>query len=564
MAHAIRARRRACLALAAAALGIATLAGSLALAAQRGREATTPYRLDPVYYSYNAARLALRVRAEGRVPVALDEARRDPRHPLRTLPLILLAPSALSSPRGHLVTALPALGAFLFLLGLAVHARTACLATALGAMAWFGALPGLHDAGRGLGVYLLDWPAALLGGCAAACLLLAHAGRGSGWLVACGAFAGLAALARSVATAFVALVCAPALIAALRARVRVGESALRSLAPFAAGAGVAFALAGPFLAAHYAANVAYYRTFGYDLGHGHLAAALAFARSVARNALWNEGLVPEAGLAAAALAASALVSWPRPWTRGLRSAAPLVGMTLAPGALLFALQATNVGHASVYALPPLVLLLAAPAISHAPPGDRARRLRVALGVLAVALSAAGVARATLHHAHHAPAAPDATKRFDQALGAALLAQGERVVWNALYAETSWSASMEAFHASGGRALPLVAGQRFFNRHLTGWRGHFPGMGPEAICAALLREAEGELDVALALGDPAQAERLAFDNEVSRHLARCLADGLARSPRFRRAFTLRDTPYGALTGYRNLRPDPDAYARALRR
>ena len=114
---------RAKLALALWAVAVTLLAGYLSVSLEKRYLDHHPYFFDAVSYSFYNAKLHQRIQEAGQGTVIREELSNNKRHPLRTVPLIMFAPSLLAHPFGHLATALPSLFAFVFLLAYTLYRK---------------------------------------------------------------------------------------------------------------------------------------------------------------------------------------------------------------------------------------------------------------------------------------------------------------------------------------------------------------------------------------------------------------------------------------------------------
>jgi len=158
-----------------------------------------PYFYDPVTYSVRDISLYLEVKDQPRVAAAITEAMLNDRYPLRTIPLILTAPSVLAHPLGHMVT-----GGMVFLMLLVrfcwtVFKGSGSLLYGLAATALLAALPWHFDCRLGLGAYWLDTVSAYF--LLLSALALINWERGGGALVG-GRFCSVCLLFRLVALRF--------------------------------------------------------------------------------------------------------------------------------------------------------------------------------------------------------------------------------------------------------------------------------------------------------------------------------------------------------------------------
>src|SRR5262245_22532541 len=147
------------------------------------------------------------------------------------------------------------------------------------------------------------------------------------------------------------------------------------------------------------------------------------------------------------------------------------------------------------------------------------------------------------------------KAFDAALADALVREGDGLVWNAFFDETSHVQTMEGFQRSGKLVLP--AGPRFFSIHEPYWRGFYPDLSPAEVSKRVYAATRFWVDVAVVLGNPADAERVTsrvnggVGNPYTRYVARDIAERVRSDPGWCPIFELASARYGRVVGYRNL-------------
>lgn len=541
-----------------AALALTALGGWAAYRVDASYFKHHSFFFDPVSYQFRNARLSEQIRADGRWATALDEWLHNDRFPLRTIPLILLAPGLLAKPQGHMATLLPALAVFLALLGWIIWRRSGSLAYAIAGMALFASIPGFYDPRAGLGVYLLDLTAAFWCGAAIICLLQWDDGGRSGWLAAFAVFASFAALSRYVAAGYLLVMAGPVLAEILwRRRREAGRLFQAVVKPLLLTASLVAVLAGYYLLAHFRDTMDFYAAYGYNLDSGLASSARAAWR------FFTSYLGCKLLLFLLALLLANLLCGKgggRNWSR----LAALCWMTLAhPLFLILVLGMASHAQAAVYTLCPMFLLVLAPWPERKRLTSKTIMAFAAAGILLVsAYQGLASVRANLAQAQTAAAMARRQKAMDQRLGKLLALQGDRLVWLALFDEYSWPPTMEAFFNHG--KLPLPAGQDyFFSVHGSVWRGNFPGLSDQEICRQVSRNIHKYVDLVVVFHDPAQARRK-LKNRTSAAVAQFMARTMQADPGWQRAFLLKDTPYGPLAGYVRRQPgESGAYRKLLK-
>ncbi len=505
-----------------------------------------PWDDDPGYYSFYNARLWAQVREDGRLAVAWREWTGNARHPLRTTPNVLAAPGLLASPTGHVATMLPALFAFLFLLGWTVLDRTGSRPFALASMLVFCAIPGLYDPRVGIASNWLDLPAALLVGAAAMCLINSNGARSLRWLAAFGVLAACAALSRYIAAAFVFVAAAPILAVQLRGRRREGV-----LAPLGVIAAAIAVPAGYFLVAHLRTNASFYTTYGYALGQD-IPLVARFVGLYLKRFLYAPGMLLAGGLLAVQLACF----WPAFRRARWEWALPVWLAVSIPLFLIFGMRVLRGQSATFFAVPMIFVALATPVRLA---GGSAKRFAWAAGLLAAAALLVG-GRGVWRGGRIADEAPGPQRAFDVELADHLSIGRTRIVWYTYFDEVAWIPTLDAFYRHGSLALP--AGQPFFHAHEMPWKGDYPGLAPAQIGERVYAATCRWVDLAVVLDDPA-ADLSWMSNDVSRAVARDIAARIRGDGNWTRVFEIESPRHGKLAGYGNLTSNRKGYGTALR-
>lgn len=517
-----------------------------------------PYFLDAAYYSLYNARLYTRLQTEPAPTVAVDEWLRNTRHPLRTVPLILLAPQMLADSMGQLATALPMLALFLGLLGWTVYQRTLNILYALASMTLYCALPGLYSVAFGLAPYWLDLHVSFLTGAAALCLLNSRGARSLGWLAAFAILVAASALSRWTAAGYVFVMCAPVYAVYVLLRWRQERSFIKAVVvPTVLVTGIIIVLAGYFMFAHSEENLEFYRKWGYALGQ-ELIASAKWHRDVYFSIVGPQGLVLLVGIAALNLIflRDRLRNWK--WVEQLS----VVWFALSFLCLqIVLLRAVGDWMTPWHAVPVLFLLAVAPA----PWGKSVAISNMAL-VLALLMFGSSVllvrqaSSQAFRYAANPPAAIAANKQFEIQLAQALASQKQPVVWKAFFDLHDGEPTMETYYRFG--KLPLFANAWAPEKPLLTplpetWRITYPGMTPEQIASQIFDKLNLWSDIIVVYADPKDADTN-FDNEYERTVSRYLSENVRTDVRWTRAFDLHSPRYGNVVGYRNLAPKAGAY------
>ena len=518
------------------------------------------YFYDPVSYSFYNARLYVNLEENSRLELALKELVNNVRHPLRTIPLILLHPTLLAKNNGHLATALPMFFIFLYLLGWTVFERSSSLAYAIGCMILFCALRKMLDPRVGLPAYWLDLPAAFLVGAATLCLINSNESRNLKWLAAFAILASFATLSRYIAAAYTFIICAPILGYYLIKRYKEeGHFWATIFRPLIIISCITAILAGHFLVSHLKENIQFYSSYGYALNQNILASASNTLSLIVRfigekNVLFflcaiffvetiisKKNLSPQKDTLFISL-----------W---LLLAVPLL--------LILVLRASGSQQAVLYAVPLIFFVAVSPI-----PNIRDSLNKRIYGLLSVIIIIVSIfiggrfAYNNYYHATHP--SPDARqqKEFEVALAHLLSKEERKIVWNAYFDEFTWVPTMETFYRYG--KLPLPAGQSYFNAHKSAWQADYPNLTLAEINERIYSANNKWVDIALVMADPEKAETNNWmTNSYSRSVSKFMAEKIPNDFNWKRVFQLQSRKYGAVSGYRNRTSHGQGYPFLLR-
>lgn len=550
--------RKVTLAIAAWALLATLFAACLSIALERRYLDHHPYFFDAVSYSFYNAKLYQRLQDFGLQQVVFDELSNNNRHPLRTVPLLVLAPNLLAHPFGHMATSLPALFVFIFLLGRTLYVRCRRLLPAVAGSSIVVLLPGLYAPTSGIAAYWLDLPAALLIGASVLALLNSDDGRDLRWLVLFVVLGSCAAFFRYVSVAYLLFATVPVFAWYLVARVMDEGNWLRSaITPLVVVVGSAIVVAGPYLFWHVESVGEFYRLYGYALDAPYDVAALAlwgsFTQFVRHAGIIVGGMLIGVGVI---LGIAAL------WRRRIALASLFVPVWLAVATPVFLvlIVKTSAIHTVSYAVILLLIAVTVPWVSFTNrPGTALGRVGVVMLLVLVA-GWSGYYRSTWMKAAQPSEEESETKVLQTAIADRLVRFGPRIVWSAYFDEVSWLSSLDAFYRYG--VLPLPLGQdHVFSIHETVYKGNYPGWSMHDINMALAYNANRWLDVAVVFDRPEDAEKY-LPNAYSRSAARYIAESIRQDPEWVKEFELETARYGRLVGYRNRTPGRGNYDAVL--
>jgi hypothetical protein len=539
------------IALAVWAMVITLLTGCLSVLLEKRYLDQHPYFFDAVSYSLYNAKLHQLVEEIGQVTVIRGELLNNNRNPLRTVPLVMFAPSLLAHPFGHMATSLPSLFAFVFLLGYSLYRRVGRLAPAISGSSIAALLPGLYNPISGIAAYWLDLTAALLMGAAILALLNSNHGRQLRWLLVFVLLGSCAAFARYVSIAYLLFASGPVFAWHLFSRVRKEGNWPRSvLLPALVTTVTGVLVAGPYLFAHVGSVSEFYRTYGYALGTPVATSIKAVLTSL------RAFIGPAGILAIFVLTGAWLLQVVRARNFDTEGLLVPVWLVLAiPIFQIFVLK-TWAPHTISYAAIPLLVALAL-LWARFVKKDGALFKRAGLIVMLIICAGWGGYYTTEWKLSSHPSPEAAEAKVLQTQLADILAQyGRKTVWNAYFDEVSWIPSLDAFYRHG--ILPLPLNQDYvFSIHESVYKGNYPGWGSAQINEALYKNANTWLNIAVVFDEPSEAEKY-LPNELSRNAARYLADAIKNNPAWRKDHEIETHRYGRLAVYRNLHALPDSY------
>ena len=533
------------------AVTITLFAGYLSAALEKRYLDHHPYFFDAVSYSFHNATLYQRVQEVGQGTVIREELSNNTRNPLRTVPLVMFAPSLLAHPFGHMATALPSLFAFVFLLAYTIYRLGRRLAPAIAGSSIAVLLPGLYNPVSGIATYWLDLTAALLIGAAILALLNSNSGRCLRWLVLFAILGSCAAFSRYISIAYLLFVSLPLFVWYLFARAREEGNWRRSvLLPALVVSATGALVVGPYLFAHVGLVSEFYRLYGYALG-APVATAIHAVLVSLREFIGSAGILALIILAVAWLLK--LFSARRLYVESL-----LVPVWLAmatPIFLIFILK-TSAIHTISYAA---ILLLVALTVPFARSMNQSGVMFKQAGFIAMLIIFSGWGgyyTSEWKRASNPSQKAVEAKALQTQLADQLARYGHKVVWNAYFDEISWIPSLDAFYRHG--VLPLPLGQDFvFSIHETVYRGNYPGWDSAQINEALLKNANTWLNIAVVFDEPSDADKY-LPNELSRSAAKYVAKSMQNNYNWRKDYEITTHRYGRLAVYRNLRALPDGY------
>jgi hypothetical protein len=515
-----------------------------------------PYRsLDPVYYMYYNAKLYSDLEDESRLSVATDEWLNNTRHPLRTTPLVLLAPEWLAHPYGYMATSLPMFAIMLWVMGWTVHMRTGYILYSIAVMSLLGGTAYLFNVEYGIAVYWLDAPMSYLFG-AAIISLVNSRGKEISWLVAFAIFSAGAILSRYIAVVYILFTSVPLLVYYLIRRWREEQNFLKAIVfPITLIATIVLPLAGPFLFGHFETVVEFYTTYGYAVGFSIQEALLwglkSFVTVVSPEWLWI-------------LVSMAFFNLYLIWYNKNQDRENLI-ISLWLATSVFILFGTVIrAGAGVHVLPTAVPLVAtafcAPVQWNKSEQNYTRWIITGVAVLSMIASINLASRFIKQNDAVAsnPSESDRdNKAFENALADILRAENRHVVWNVYFAEFAWKPTMVSFFQS--KILPLPAGQVYYNEHLTAWKADYPGLNPQEIADRIHAASNQWVDIAVVLEDPQQAMDAEWlTNDYSRIIAAEMTTRLLQDENWQEVTRLTNLYYGNVIVYRNLNSNGEAY------
>jgi hypothetical protein len=505
-----------------------------------------PYFYDPVSYSYLDIVLYLEIKDQPRFSAALKEWFTNSRYPLRTTPLILINPSLLAHPLGHLVTGGAAFFTLLVFSCWTIFRRSGSLLFALAATALLASLPWHFDCRLGLGAYWLDTVSAYFLLLSALALLNWVRGGGLLWVAAFAMFASCTVLARYVSIAYVLFVCGPLLIFAIVKKLRSGSGLRRTLLwPLLISGGIIGALAMPFLIMHLSSNVEYYSKFGYAIGSAPAASFVALANSLLNFHLGIPLLLVLGFMVVTQIMMLRGSSVKHYLTEAGGAFWLAVGMVLCQ---VFVIRTVDAVHQFGY----VALLLSVACLTPVSwPVGIGRKGAIWLTVVAfVSAVAIGVnaAQENRYFAANPSSEEEARKTLNSDLGDALASEGPNVVWAPFFDEYLQMPALETFVRNG--VLPGAPSALTFSIHEKYFSSGYPGKSKEEVCDAVLDTLNSGVDIVVVFADLNRVNT-SFNNDYSKAVSRCIATEIRRDKRWEEAFRIDSIHYGELIGYRNL-------------
>lgn len=510
------------------------------------------YFYDAAYYQEYNLEVLDRVQEEGRLAVALDEWLDNGRHPLRTVPLILLYPDLLGRQLGYLAMLIPLFFFLEALFGYTIYRRNQSLLVALGGVMLLSAVPFYYNVNFGMGAYWLEWGAYLWLGLAVLSLWNASSSRKPlYWFIGFGLTASAAFLSRYVAGMAVLFVCTPVLLwtnwqlkhqhYSWKQLVRMNGAAFICLAVFA----------GYFLMAHLSDNANFYNTFGYSLKHPWQEALKSMSSS-----WWQLWHISDLSIN--------LFGWfmfvlfvvqgcvlIRYRTHIIELGIVTLSLVSVP-VFLIMIGTVGASQSLIYGIVPTLFAVMTPvATPHFK--NKFRYYNIIIGASCIILTLF-VYKSTLTDLQLRTEQSPTVEKISVVGLANHLATvpGQPTTWQAFFEEYSDIPTLELYYQHHRYLRP--AGQLLFHSHLTGWQGDYPGMTDQQIADSVYTQMLDSVDVAVVLADPAAADTSFWmSNQTTRVVAGSIARRIQTDPNFEPVFTYRFDFFGYdLVGYRNLK------------
>jgi len=515
---------------------------------------------DPLAYIHNDTVLRNRVVSEGRLAVIGSELLHG-WNPLRTLPLLIVAPRLLGTEGAHLYTAAPALALFLVLLSWMVHRGTGSMIAAASAALFACAVPGFYDPRWGMGAYWLDLPGGFLVGAAACCFALSDRARNLRWLCAFGIIGGLAVWARQVTCVYLFLACGPLLAWAIFQNTRESATPFRDGSRALAAAGApAVLLTLAFIVPRFDALFTYYVGAGY--GQKTIPESLRFA---------YESLFQFTGFAFLFIGVACIGVGA--WIRRQRGEPVWPGVAtslwLASSVFLFLGFTCQIGEARHATFPGISLLLVGffwmwgpfPSPTGSMPLAAFGRFRLsapAVFGLVIALSSVALIGSAVHTGRlkvgYYNETDTAARKFFRNLTRKIKDSPRDWIWGVYFDE---AIPRLYVYGTWRNATPRIDETFTFVSHETYWNVHFAGVPAEEIAAIAVANVRDNVDVLLTFRDPKDAsvewpsEYGIYLNPISQLVAERVSQEAQDPTRWRKLFELETPMYGAIAAYRNL-------------
>jgi hypothetical protein len=529
---------------------------------------------DPVGYLEESILLYEIVVKEGRW-AALNSELYYGWNPLRTIPLILVAPHLLAEEHGHLFTAGPALAIFLVLLGWMVERGSGSLLLAAAAMLFCCAVDAFYDPHWGIPAYWLELPGGFLIGAAACCLGLSEGAKKTSWLVAFGLIGSAAVWARQVTGVYLFVACGPLLAATLLSMVLHSATPWREVFRILVAVGVPICLlVGFFLFSRLDVLYSYYGIAGY--GYESIPKSFLLIGRLLLQFVSGPYLFVCAGILVVGWFFRVVASG---WLYRRLSAVEIWGtlagsVWLATATFLFLGLSRQIADARHAVFPGIVLMLVGcfwPWRSRPPEKDAwqllckdpmfGRAVHHFLLVFGVLLFffAAGFAfnaasKGFVVADHPAPLELEEKALFDQ-LADKMKSFPRDYTWGVYFDEALPCLRVNGFFRNG--AMPRIDEDFYFVVHESYWKASHPGLDAAQIAELGVKHMESNVDVALVFSDPrfASVEWPAsygnFFNADSRLIAEQLASACLDQSRWQKLFDIPTSLYGGVSGYLNL-------------
>jgi len=201
-----------------------------------------------------------------RIKLAINEFQINPVYPLRTIPLILFAPSLLGNQWGHLFTTVPMFFIFILVLGYSIYIRTNNILYSVSITTLFCSAPLFLHPVYGLSAFWLDLSASFLLGAAILSFINWFQWKNNFWLISFAIFSSLAILSRYNFAVYVFLLFFPVYCySAYKDWKQTKNTYLSIIKPTLIISGIFLLLCGYFLIKNFSYFYYYYNNFGYDV-----------------------------------------------------------------------------------------------------------------------------------------------------------------------------------------------------------------------------------------------------------------------------------------------------------
>jgi hypothetical protein len=485
----------------------------------------------------------------------------------RSVPLLLLNPELLKSPRAHLITSGFSLFIFVLLAVYTVYRRTgsSLYSMAVGTLICF--TPGIYGPVLGLGAFWLDLTAGFLGSAAVICLINSKNGLHLGWLIGFALLGGASLMSRFVTGVYLFVQAAPLLVFYLVQRWRQTKSFVSVLVPVIAIGGVLCLLTGWYIWHQTPTQLFYYLNYGYGNADPFVSCQRAFITALNFIGM-NFALICSA-IFLFQMIFGARVRW--------RGTAESLWPAIAVGLFLgLSGQIGTSPQAMQYSCPLLLFALLSPIdwrkaseLGHSRP---MRLLFTAVASLILLVVAVTSLNQSLHDSLWRPPKPSAVERDRKALNDRLTDEIMRrfpdKVIGAYFDQFDEYAFVTAFERYG--RTPHLLAHRVFDIRAEYLKADFPNKSPKELADMACREAVEKCDIVLVFNDPAAAFKPApFDygwclNPYSEEIASRLAKLVRTDPNWKLLFVA-PSKYlpGGVAAYANLSRFPDAAATSIK-